>query len=954
MLSNKEIESQLTARRLAEEKLNLAIKRLNAPTTPANSVISSVVINGSGGSLDPDAPNVTGFSVNKQLVDGTSALGVNQARNLFVITGAYVLPTTLENLSEVRIMWVFTDFFQGNWSAVPTYPNGQTVYYTTTSKYYRANYISDPVPANSPPGTADGLGNTYWTETFPKSRLLASNKYPFAEKDSLNQIFIKSDTFDIPQFTNLIIPVEAHSINNSGRTTQPTVKAFAYLTITALGETGPTPDAVTAAPVLSELSRTIDPADQTAHGLYRIVCKVSTLGTTRTLAVWLPQSPNPSATGLYDYIGKFPVDTATIVGTDYVTTIDNIPRWIPVDDTTWVAKVAAGNRAYDPKFAEATSSNSLSVLGLQNPLATDCVNMVKTAITGPTWNDFALQKDADGTQYFGLPDGLTWDFSASIDTYGWYVELTAQCVDVSGNAAPAEKGGVESVVHEIPYKPGTTVTVKDIEYWEFNPVTETTYVYMQFRLYMHNRKTPTARILQTGINGGNSYYRLQFGTPPTGTVEGNRLIDLSVITSKVNSAAITLAKMAALSVDTAQLLDAAATTLKIADANITHAKMALLSVDTAQLFDSAATTLKIADANITNAKMALLSVNTGQLFDAAATSLKIADANITNAKMAANSVASANIINATIVGADIANATILTANIGSATILAANIASGTITSVEILNATIVGADIASATILTGNIGNATILAANIQSATITTTEIANATILGADIASATILGANIGTATILTGNIGTATILAANLANATITNAQIASATILTGNIASATILGANIASATITSANIASINANIINAGTISVALTLTAPTIVVSGSGFTVNIDTTYAISTTDGTYRSRVMPGLIGTYYGALEVVIGMYHSGREGYLDVSSNGSSKVQISAVGGGGQVIIASGGQVSIGGNQIITNRQTDPGAASGWADATAQGWANTLAASLRLHGLI
>jgi hypothetical protein len=50
-----------------------------------------------------------------------------------------------------------------------------------------------------------------------------------------------------------------------------------------------------------------------------------------------------------------------------------------------------------------------------------------------------------------------------------------------------------------------------------------------------------------------------------------------------------------------------------------------------------------------------------------------------------------------------------------------------------------------------------------------------------------------------------------------------------------------------------------------------------------------------------------------------------------------------------------AGGTQVLyFGTHQVLTIQQTGPGTASGWADATAQGWANNLLTALRTHGLI
>jgi hypothetical protein len=76
-----------------------------------------------------------------------------------------------------------------------------------------------------------------------------------------------------------------------------------------------------------------------------------------------------------------------------------------------------------------------------------------------------------------------------------------------------------------------------------------------------------------------------------------------------------------------------------------------------------------------------------------------------------------------------------------------------------------------------------------------------------------------------------------------------------------------------------------------------------------------------------------------------------------MDASSIGKITVQGSA---SGSVILYGGSgspQMFINGLQVLTARKSDPGAASGWADATAQAWANSLRNQLAAvtggHGL-
>jgi hypothetical protein len=85
--------------------------------------------------------------------------------------------------------------------------------------------------------------------------------------------------------------------------------------------------------------------------------------------------------------------------------------------------------------------------------------------------------------------------------------------------------------------------------------------------------------------------------------------------------------------------------------------------------------------------------------------------------------------------------------------------------------------------------------------------------------------------------------------------------------------------------------------------------------------------------------------------------------------NQSGSDRIRMGVFGSGQQASITLTGQVNtvhidtsipqvlINGNRIITTRKSDPGAAAGWADATAQAWANSLrtqlAAATGGHGL-
>ncbi len=133
-----------------------------------------------------------------------------------------------------------------------------------------------------------------------------------------------------------------------------------------------------------------------------------------------------------------------------------------------------------------------------------------------------------------------------------------------------------------------------------------------------------------------------------------------------------------------------------------------------------------------------------------------------------------NIATGAVATAEILDGTILTGDISADTILAGDIATGAVATAEILDGTILTGDISADTILTGDIALDTILAADIAAGAVGTSEIADNTIAAADIAADAITASELATSavgtaeildgTILTGDISADTILAGDIA----------------------------------------------------------------------------------------------------------------------------------------------------------------------------------------------
>lgn len=267
--------------------------------------------------------------------------------------------------------------------------------------------------------------------------------------------------------------------------------------------------------------------------------------------------------------------------------------------------------------------------------------------------------------------------------------------------------------------------------------------------------------------------------------------------------------------------------------------------------------LDIATDGIGTNEIASLAITANEIANATITGAKIGSATITGSHIAAATITGANIASATIAGSQIQAASITASQIASATITAAQIATNTITGAQIADGSITAAEIGALTITAANIASLTITAAQIQDLTIngakitdsaiTNPKVATGTLSGDKLQNATITGTQIAAATIAGSHIQNATITGSKIASATITGANIANAAIVAANIAALTITANEIANLTITSGKIVSITADKIQAGTISASIIMTAPTIQVTGSGYTVNIDSSNAIRVT-----------------------------------------------------------------------------------------------------------
>jgi cytoskeletal protein CcmA (bactofilin family) len=111
---------------------------------------------------------------------------------------------------------------------------------------------------------------------------------------------------------------------------------------------------------------------------------------------------------------------------------------------------------------------------------------------------------------------------------------------------------------------------------------------------------------------------------------------LTFSTAPPNGTSVEVMSMTATNSIVGTVSDNAITTAKIADGNVTLAKMAANSVDSDQYVDGSIDTVHIADSQITVAKMAANSVDSDQYVDGSIDTVHIADDQVTGAKLANN------------------------------------------------------------------------------------------------------------------------------------------------------------------------------------------------------------------------------------------------------------------------------------------------------------------------------
>jgi len=271
------------------------------------------------------------------------------------------------------------------------------------------------------------------------------------------------------------------------------------------------------------------------------------------------------------------------------------------------------------------------------------------------------------------------------------------------------------------------------------------------------------------------------------SVDSSKIVNGSIATADIADGAITLIKLASSSVDSSKIVDLsivstdiadnAIITAKISNAQITQAKMAAASVGAPEIIDLSVGTAELADGSVTLIKHAANSVDaskivdgtvgTAELADGSVTTLKLLDANVTLAKLAANSVDAARIVDLSVGTAELADGSVTLAKHAASSVDSSKIVDGTIVDADLAADTLTARVIAANAIGASELADASVDTAAIIDGAVTSLKIADGSIVAADLAAGAAAG---------------------NIAAGAITSAMIADGTIVAGDIAASTI----------------------------------------------------------------------------------------------------------------------------------------------------------------------
>ena len=219
------------------------------------------------------------------------------------------------------------------------------------------------------------------------------------------------------------------------------------------------------------------------------------------------------------------------------------------------------------------------------------------------------------------------------------------------------------------------------------------------------------------------------------TVTSAQLAPDSVVTAKIANLAVDGTKLADASVVEAKLADSAVTGGKLADAAVLEAKLADNAVSSGKLADNAVISTKIADNAVSEAKLADGAVSSGKLADAAVSETKILDGAVSTTKLADGSVAEAKLADTAVTSAKLATSAVTELKIATGAVsvgkLAADsvveskIADGAVSATKLADGAVSGTKIADDSITFAKLADGAVFGAKLADDAVGTLKIAD-------------------------------------------------------------------------------------------------------------------------------------------------------------------------------------------------------------------------------------
>jgi hypothetical protein len=255
--------------------------------------------------------------------------------------------------------------------------------------------------------------------------------------------------------------------------------------------------------------------------------------------------------------------------------------------------------------------------------------------------------------------------------------------------------------------------------------------------------------------------------------------------------------------------------------------------------------------------------------------------------------------------------------------------------------------IADAAVLTAKLADVSVSTVKLAALAVDNTKLAALAVQAGNLAASSVTATAIASLAVGTGAIAVLAVGNAQIGNLSVSVGKIQVLSITTGMIVDLSVTTAKIANLAVTDAQIGNLSVSKLLAGTISVSVSLTSPTLVVTGAGFVINLDSTNGFKVTSGSVVTQIIGSQISIYSSGTAVVTLGDFGGPNGYAAFRGPAGTIACLIGASGNDGVLVCNGGQV-------ITKQQAGPGNPSFGSLGAAQTWCQNLLTALRTHGMV